>query len=298
MVKQSGIIKKQSGEQYNSFIEELQEVIKSGLSITDSHTHIHFAGFGKDYQVDKIIKTAKNYGVKRAINIGTTYEDSINMSKFINNVKNIDNEFKIYGAIGIHPNHATEINNEQLKEIAEHANDDDIIAIGEIGLDYYRNDENDIANIKVQKDVFINFIELANNLKKPILIHSRDAHADIISTLKDFSKPRDNHGIIHCFSGDLDLLRYALDNGFYISYPGVITYPSAAALRDTIKFVPLDRVLIESDAPFLTPSPHRGEINQPALVPFTAKVLATEYNMSFGKIIEQLETNFNRLFSL
>ena len=204
----------------------------------------------------------------------------------------IANKYKnVFASVGFHPYDVKDLSLEdinRLKELAE--NNDKVIALGEMGLDYYR----DITPKEKQWKFFEKQIELANELGLPIVIHSRSANEDTISILKA-NKPK-NSGILHCFGGDMNMMEEALDLGLYISFAGNITYPKAHNLREVLKNVPLDRLLLETDSPFLTPQKRRGKPNKPSYIFYTLKYVSDFLNIPEKELEAQLDKNFKTLF--
>jgi TatD DNase family protein len=215
----------------------------------------------------------------------------------------------IFASAGIHPQEAAAATPDALARLAMLAGNPRCIAIGEIGLDYYHveNPEPD-----VQKQAFLAQLEIAAAAGKPILIHCRtselatpaakqkfgpaDAWEDLLALIGEHWAPHGIGGIMHCFSGTVEHARRSLDLGFYISLAGNVTYPAAAAIRDAAKFAPADRILVETDAPFLAPIPHRGQRNEPALVAQTAAFVADLRVISIEQLADQTTANFHRIF--
>jgi TatD DNase family protein len=218
---------------------------------------------------------------------------------------------QIYASAGIHPQEAASVTPETIAQLTALAANPRCIAIGEIGLDYYHV-ENPTPDI--QKAAFIAQLQVAAAARKPILIHCRtselatpaakekfgsaDAWADLLALLTQRWQPHALPGIMHCFSGGLEEARRSLDLGFYLSFAGNLTYPAAKSIREAATFAPADRILVETDAPFLAPIPHRGQRNEPALVAHTAAALATLRNLTPEALAAQTTTNFHQLFQL
>lgn len=169
---------------------------------------------------------------------------------------------------------------------------DKVIALGEIGLDFYRNH----SPQERQEDVFAILLDLAVAEEKPVIIHNRDATSRCMDVMDPIIGSRERNGIIHCFNGDKDFLRWALDNGFYISYAGPVTYKKSDDLRETLKYVPAERLFIETDCPYLAPMPYRGKTNEPARTVFTAETVCAEKGLSLQELAHRLEENFRTLF--
>ena len=215
----------------------------------------------------------------------------------------------IFASAGIHPQEAASATSEALARLAELAAKPGCIAVGEIGLDYYHVEN---PEPKVQKQAFMTQMEIAAQARKPILIHCRtsdlatpaakqkfgpaDAWEDLLELIAEHWAPHGIGGVMHCFSGTEEQARRSLELGFYISLAGNLTYPAAAAIREAAKSAPIDWILVETDAPFLAPIPHRGQRNEPALMAHTAAFLAELRGMSTEELAAQTTANFQRLF--
>ena len=222
------------------------------------------------------------------VTIGTELSDIDELKEISDNHKNI------FRTIGIHPenahDHLQKFSVKEIKKIIfQNQSAAKVIGIGEIGLDYHTTDE----YADEQKLLFTTQIEIANASHLPICIHSRAAESDTIEILKKYP---DTVGIMHCFSGSREFAQKSLDLGFHISISGIVTFKKAAELQEIVKFVPLDRLLIETDAPFLAPTPFRGKINEPAYVSYTAQKISEILNLPPEKIAEQTSENFFKLF--
>jgi TatD DNase family protein len=204
-----------------------------------------------------------------------------------------DRHADIYASIGVHPHEVKHIRDDwydELRRLAQHAK---VVAYGEIGLDYHYNH----SPPKDQRERFREQIQLARDLHLPVVIHTREAQEDTISILKE-EKASEVGGVFHCFSGDAWLAKDALDLGFYLSFSGILTFNNATMLREIAKQTPLDRVLIETDCPYLTPVPHRGKRNEPAFVSHVARQLAEIHpDLSLEQIEEATTENAKRLFT-
>lgn len=201
---------------------------------------------------------------------------------------------KIYATTGIHPHEAQHATEDLLGEVASIAADPRVLAIGEIGLDYhYDNSPRD-----TQASVFIRQMEIARVARKPIVIHSRDAWPDSLRLLREHWAPTGLGGVLHCFSGDLDTAKQGMDMGFYISFAGPLTFPKAGDLREVAGQIPADRLLIETDSPYLAPVPHRGKRNEPAFVVEVCKRLAETRGIAMEEMAERTTANFSQLFGV
>ena len=248
--------------------------------IIDTHAHLIY----DNVKTEDIIKNMKNDKLEKIIAVGVQVEDSIKSQKLA------ENNEDIYCVVGIHPECASETTDEDIKLIDELANKKKVIGIGEIGLDYHYTQD----NIEKQKEIFIKQIKLADKHNLPICIHTRDAKEDTYEILKNHKEYLKNGGVMHCYSYDNEYAKKFIDLGFYISFAGNFTYKKNVS--DLIKGLPIDKILVETDAPFLTPVPFRGKPNEPKFVHHTAQKIADELNMDVETLKKQLLENTYRLF--
>lgn len=262
----------------------------------DTHCHLNFHSFEKDF--NEVIKRAFDKGVEKIINVGTSLESS---QKAVELSEKYDN---LYAIVGIHPHHADKLENGWEKELEKIAKNKKVVAIGEIGLDYFSYKSNGIVEPSLQKKVFESQIQLAKNLNLPLQIHNRQAGKDVIEILKSYKNIlRKIPGMFHCFAGENEILTQALDLGFYIGFDGNITYDGLApgestSLKDLVKATPVDRIVVETDAPFLTPVPYRGSRNEPSYVIIVGESIAKIKNLSFEKINRITTKNTSKIFNL
>ncbi|OPX39281.1 MAG: hydrolase TatD [Desulfobacteraceae bacterium 4484_190.3] len=228
--------------------------------LMDSHSHIEMKAFDRDR--DEVLKRAKDAGVDLIIAVGIDLADC---ERAISIAGKYD---EVYAAVGIHPHHAKEIDEKTYDSLREMAKREKVVAYGEIGLDFFRN----LSPREIQIKRFREQLDLAGELGLPVVIHDREAHSETLKMLEKWNG--DKRGIIHCFSGDYAMAKKCLDMGFYISIPGTITFNKSEMLREVVKKVPISRLLVETDSPFLTPHPKRGERNEPANVVYTARKVA------------------------
>ncbi len=249
----------------------------------DSHAHYNDEKF--DIDREEIIKQNKNDGIKNVVVVGYNIETSIEAIKIASTYDNI------YATVGISPNDLeTEINLGKIEELGKNKK---VVAIGEIGLDYYWGKD----NRDIQKEVFIKQIKIANKLEKPIAIHTRDAVMDTINILKNEQKCYKT-GIFHCCPLNIELIKEGLKLGYYISFSGNITFKNAKNADKCILEVPENRILIETDSPYLTPEPHRGERNTPGNVKFVAEKIAKVKGLSIEEIARQTYENAKRIYEI
>jgi TatD DNase family protein len=253
--------------------------------LVDSHCHLDYAPL-RD-QLPDILANAAAAGVETLLSISTK------LAEFKNVLAIAENNKPVYCTIGIHPHNVA---NEQLwpdDEIYAACQHPKVIGIGEAGLDYYY----DYAPKDVQHTAFRKHIEFARHTKLPLIIHTRDADDDTKSILQDEMRQGAFPFLLHCFTGGRDLAMAAIDMGGYVSFSGILTYKTADNLRDIARDLPSDRILVETDSPYLAPNPYRGKSNQPAFVRHTAEILAQTRGVSFDDIAQSTTDNFYRLFS-
>jgi len=250
----------------------------------DSHCHLNDELLFKDYP--DYIALAQSQGVNKILVVGWNVDSSKKAVQIANEYENI------YAAVGIHPENVEESCVADLDEICKLAKNKKVIAIGEIGLDYHWN--NDESNHEKQKEYFIKQISLANSLNLPISVHSRDAVEDTYVILKD--NPIIKHGVLHCYSGSVEMLLKFKELGMYFGFDGPITYKNSVVPKECVKECPLDRILTETDSPYLTPVPYRGQINNPSNIKFIIEEMARLKGISVDDLIRIIDTNFNKLF--
>jgi len=261
------------------------------MNLIDSHCHIDGGRFDDDRE--KVIQNALDAGVIAMVNIGT---GSPKGDSFERTVALAESNESVYAAVGIHPHDVSEYDDsveERLIDLTKSS--DKVIGWGEIGLDfYYEHSPKDI-----QKKVFRRQINVAKKLDLPIIIHSRDADDETVEILtEECSYEGFRGGILHCFGGSPKMAKTLLEIGFLISFAGNVTFKKADNLRDAAKVVPLDKLLVETDCPYLTPVPYRGKRNEPARVVETAKFLSEFYEIEFEKLANQTTENFSKFFNL
>ena len=253
--------------------------------LVDSHCHLDFSQFDDDREA--VLDRAEQAGLRAVLAIGIgkgppELDAGLRMAAL---------RPWIYATVGVHPHEARLADDGAFAALERLAAEEKVVAIGEIGLDYHY----DYSPRAVQHAVFIRQMELARRLSKPIVIHCREAWPDCLALLREHWRPHGLSGILHCFSGDRQVARQGLDMGFHISFAGNITFPKAAELREVAADVPLDRLLVETDAPFLAPVPHRGRRNEPAYVVETARRLAALRGLSDERLAQAVTGNFFRL---
>lgn len=251
----------------------------------DSHAHLDDKKYDGDR--DAMMQRARDSKISNILNVGYDLPSSR---------RSLDLAGKydfIYAAVGVHPHDAAEAGENYLQELQDMAVQDKVVAIGEMGLDYYRN----LSPKEIQQRVFREQIRLAAKLEKPIIIHDREAHGDVMDILREEDVGA-SKGVLHCFSGSLEMARECLEMGFYLSIAGPVTFHNANKLRDVAANVPLNRLLIETDAPYLTPEPHRGKRNESAYVAYVGKCIAEIRGISVEELANATSDNAKRLFKI
>lgn len=263
----------------------------------DVHCHLNFHSFTEDY--DEVIKRAHSAGVTRIINVGTKIDSSqwaVDLAQKYSD---------LYAIVGVHPHHADklELAPDWLEQLEKIAGQKKVVGIGEVGLDYYNYKSNGIVDPVLQKEVFASQIELAHKLDLPLQIHNRQAGEEIITMLKERKHLlKSVPGMFHCFAGTMDVLKDALDLGFYIGFDGNSTYKGLAPgetveLKDQIAYTPIDRIVTETDSPYLTPHPHRGTRNEPSYVILVGEFIAQTKGIPFEQAVEQTTKNVYTVFT-
>ena len=254
------------------------------LSLVDSHAHIYGHDFAGDF--DEMLQRAEDAGVAAILTVGTDIESSRQ------SVELAEKHPQLYAAVGIHPHDAGRVSDACYETIRNLAlSSAKVVAIGEIGLDFYR----DRSPRDVQERVFRRFLRMARELDKPVVIHDRDAHSQVLDCLRAEGSGR---GVLHCFSGDAAMAAEAIAMGFYISIPGTVTYPANEALRDVVRAVSIDRLLVETDCPYLSPVPFRGKRNEPAYVRLAAERVAEVKGLSLEDVARITTKNVRDLFGI
>ena len=251
--------------------------------LVDTHTHIDMI---EGLSLDDVLENAKANDVDKVI-VPCAYP------KDVDKIYELSLDYEnVYGMLGVHPSEAKDWNDSLIDKIKEYSKYSKIVAIGEIGLDYYWDKSfNDI-----QKDVFIKQIKLANELNLPISIHDREAHKDTFDILKEYNK--NSIIIMHCFSGSVEFARECIKAGWYLALGGVVTFKNAVKTKEVAKEIPLNRLLLETDAPYLTPVPYRGTENQPAYVKFVAEEIAKLRGISFEEVADATTENAKDVFNI
>lgn len=256
-------------------------------ALIDSHCHLNQIKL-EDFNnsMDDVLNQARASGVSQFLCVCITREDVLPLRALAEKYP------EIYTSVGIHPNEVLdeEISSDELIDLAQHSS---CIAIGETGLDYYRITE--FKALQNQRERFKAHIQAAKIVKKPLIIHTREAAEDTLQILQE-ENASEVGGVLHCFSESLEIAQKALELNFYISFSGIITFKNAIALQEVVQKIPLDRILLETDSPYLAPVPHRGKQNHPALVRFVAEKVAQLKNVSLETVAKVTTENFKRCF--
>lgn len=252
--------------------------------MTDSHCHLDFKEFRG--RLDSVIEAARQAGVHTMVNIGADLETSRN------SVSLAEKHEPVYATVGIHPHDAKTYNDDVAAELTALLGNGKVVAIGEIGLDYYR----DLSPRPIQKKVLCQQLELAVKHQMPVVIHTREAFHETFEIVKEYSS-RLPGGIFHCFPGTVEEAMQVIGIGFHISVGGVITFPNSR-MATVAASVPLDRILLETDSPYLAPVPHRGKTNQPAYLRVIAEKLATLRNVNVEEIERVTDRNCRKVYRL
>jgi TatD DNase family protein len=262
-------------------------VLPAGQTVIDSHCHLDMDEFASDR--GEVLTRARAAGVAAMVTIGAGGPVAANDRA----VALAAEHPQLYATVGVHPHEAVSATDEVVVHLEKLARHPKVVAIGETGLDYYY----DNSPRPAQREAFARFIALARALGLPVVVHLRAADADAVEVMRE-AGARDTGGVIHCFSGDAASARAFLDFGFHISFSGIVTFKTADAVRGAARIVPADRLMVETDAPFLAPTPYRGRRNEPALVVQTAALLAEIRGESLAVVAEHTRRNTQRVFRL
>jgi TatD DNase family protein len=256
------------------------------MTLFDTHAHLHFPQFAED--LEAVVVRARAAGVRRMVTIGTDRETNPAAVALAERLP------EVYATVGIHPHDAAEATDDDFTAMERLARASArVVALGEMGLDFFRN----LSPRDRQEAVFRRQLDLARRLRKPVVVHCRDAHAEVISILRE-ERVDAVGGVMHCFSGDVEIAKRCLDLGLLISLAGPVTYRNARALPDVARFVPEDRLVVETDCPFLPPEPHRGQRNEPAHVALTVARIAELRGADPEVLGATLAHNADGLFTL
>lgn len=249
----------------------------------DTHTHLDDARFAADRA--EVIQKVRDAGITLAVNIGA------DMNSSAASVALAEQYDFIYASVGVHPEDVTHLTERDMDRLAELAQHKKVVAIGEIGLDYHYDD----VPKELQQKWFLRQIQLAQKLELPYIVHDREAHGDVLDIIRASGYFR---GVMHCYSGSIEMAQELLKLGFYISFAGPVTFKNGKKAQAAAKEVPIERILIETDSPYLTPEPHRGERNDSSMVPFVARKIAELKGMTAADAARITMENGKRFFNI
>lgn len=258
---------------------------KVNVKIFETHAHYDDRAFDEDR--DALLHSVNQAGVTHIVNIGCSMESSRHIVSFVN-----DYDF-LYGTVGVHPDDVDHLTQNDMDELKILACKNKILGIGEIGLDYHYDD----IDKECQKKWFLAQLELARELKKPVVIHSRDAAADTLDLMKA-ANAQEIGGVIHCFSYGVELAREYLNMGYYIGVGGVVTFKNGKKLKEVVAYTPLDKIVLETDAPYLAPTPFRGKRNQSSYLTYVANEIAQIKGIDVETVYEQTYQNGKNLYRM
>lgn len=254
------------------------------MNLVDSHCHINFDELHQ--RLPEILSNAEQNNVSHMLCVSVNLED-------FPQVRSLAEQYShIFASVGVHPCYE-DVKEPSVEELVEIGQSNTIVAIGETGLDYFRVENQDMT---WQRDRFVRHIEAAKTVDKPLIIHTRSASDDTMRLLKG-QGANECRGVMHCFAEDWEVAKKALDLGFYISFSGIVTFKSAEQVQEVARKTPIDRILVETDAPYLAPVPLRGKTNEPAYVKHTAQFVADLQQVSYETLAEQTTRNFFTLFN-
>ncbi len=261
------------------------------MVLIDSHAHLEFEDYKND--LEQVLERAYERSVRTILSVSCINTEN-DGSGLVGLERGFSGEkVRILCAFGVHPHDAVTWDSEVRKRVSELCRISSAVSLGEIGLDYYYN--HSPANI--QQEVFVQQIELAEELGLPIIVHSRDAEEDTLNILNGyFSSQNSRAGVVHCYTGSVDTAEKILGLGFYISFGGIVTFKKSGDVREVVNRTPLERILLETDAPFLAPVPYRGKRNEPSYISLIAEEIAAIKHVSPQQVAEVTTDNFNRLF--
>jgi len=253
--------------------------------LIDTHAHLQDEDLQKD--LENVLTRAAEAGVEKIICVGydlKSSQEAVNLARKYR---------QIYAVVGVHPHDAAHLDEKTLEKLYVMAKDPRVVAIGEIGLDFYR----DLSPRDLQRQAFRDQIKLAQELGKPIVIHDRDAHQEVLDIIKQEKAGR-NQGIMHCYSGELPLAVELIKEGFYISFAGPLTFKNARKSQEVAARIPMDKILVETDCPYLAPEPFRGKLNEPAHVKYTAAKLAALRNKNIDEVAYLTNLNAKKVYRI
>ncbi len=253
--------------------------------IIDSHAHLDMEQFDSDR--DEVIQRALSADVGKVVTVG------IDVNSSLKAISIAESYPSVFAAVGIHPHNADLADRQDLKRIRSISTGKKVVAIGEIGLDFYRN----LSSRDNQRERFRQQLDTAMRCNLPVVVHAREAHEEVLEILSSF-KTDESRGVIHCFSGDIDLAESFIEMGYFISIPGTVTFKNASLMHEVAAGIPLDMMLLETDSPFLSPIPYRGRRNEPSRVVHTAQKVADIRGITLEEVAMRTSENARQLFGL
>ena len=252
--------------------------------IFESHAHYDSRKFDEDRE--ELLNSMQENGIGTIINVGATWKSVTTGLELVNQYP------FVYAALGLHPDEVGDLNEERFEILKAECQKEKVVAVGEIGLDYYWDNESH----DIQKKWFIRQLELARNLNLPVIIHSRDAAEDTLKIMKEHAQGM--RGVIHCFSYSKEMAEEYVKLGFHIGVGGVVTFKNGKKLKEVVEAIPIERILLETDSPYLAPEPHRGKRNSSLYLPHIAQMIADLKGLSYEEVVAQPERNSRELFHI
>ena len=253
--------------------------------IFDTHSHYNDKQYTQDREA--VLASLEDAGVTQVVNVSASWKDLQDTLELIQKVP------FMYGAVGIHPDHVGELNEERLRQLREYCHRDKVVAVGEIGLDYHWN----VEPKEVQQEWFVSQLHLATEEKLPVIIHSREASQDTFDIMKK-EHAGTTGGVIHCFSGSAEMAKEYVKMGYYIGVGGVVTFKNSRVLKEVVKSIPLEHIVVETDCPYLAPTPHRGKRNSSAYLPLVIEEIAKLKGITAEEVENATYENAQRLYGL
>lgn len=253
--------------------------------IFDTHVHYDDEAFQEDR--DQLLGSLAEHGIEAVVNIGASIETTKNTLKLMEQYS------FVYGAVGVHPSETAQLDETQMDWLKEVSQNPKVVAIGEIGLDYYWDE----PDREIQQFWFVRQLSLAREVKLPVVIHSRDAAKDTLDIMKE-QNAGEIGGVIHCFSYGIEMAREYLNMGFYLGIGGVLTFHNAKKLKEVVAYMPMDRLVLETDCPYLSPVPNRGKRNSSLNLPYVVEAICAIKGLSAEEVMEQTNQNAKRMYHL
>lgn len=257
--------------------------------LIDTHAHLNFQAFEDDLK--EVLRRAQDEDVEKIINVGADLDSSQKAVEIAQKYPSC------FASVGIHPHHSAEQKRDWEVKLEKLAKNKKVVAIGECGLDYHPYERGGVADPQIQKEVFEKQLSLALKLNLPVIFHCREAYKEILKIVKSFPQRKKLKGVFHCFSGDEIFLQKVLGLGFYVGFDGNLTFKNAKSLQEVAKITPPEKILLETDSPYLAPEPYRGLRNEPANVKMVAEFLAFLKRETLAKVAKVTTANAQKLFS-